>query len=50
MGAVKPTIKAKSVEALLTLFEVSENFNEETLDTLEGLVKNKNIKVSIKVY
>ena len=46
MSASKPTIKTKSLEGLLMLFEVSENFEDESIDTIEGLLKNKNVKVS----
>ena len=43
---MKPNIKAKALEALIGLFEVSENFVEETIDTLESMLKHKNVKVS----
>ena len=46
MGAMKPNIKAKALESLLGLFEVSENFDEETIETLESMLKHKNVKVS----
>jgi|TARA_B110000285_G_C14587704_1_gene364960 hypothetical protein len=46
MAAAKPNIKVKALEALLLLFEVSENFDSDTMDTLEALIKNKNVKVS----
>ena len=40
----KPTIKQKSLETFLLLFEVSEQF-EESNDTLIELLNSKNIKV-----
>ena len=43
----KPGIKAKSKECLLLLFECTENFND-SVETLQGLLKHKNVKVSIK--
>jgi hypothetical protein len=46
MAAAKPNIKAKAIECLLSLFEVSENFDEETIDLLESQLKSKLPKVS----
>ena len=45
----KPGIKAKSLECYLLLFEASENF-DDSIETMQGLLKHKNVKVSIKVY
>lgn len=42
----KPGIKAKSLECYLLLFEASEVF-DESLETMQGLLKHKNVKVSI---
>jgi len=50
MSASKPTIKTKSLEGLLMLFEVSENFEDESIDTIEGLLKNKNVKIMGLAY
>ena len=44
MGHAKPLIKNKAGECLLLLFEVSEEFSEST-DTINGLLKNKNVKI-----
>ena len=46
LGAAKPSLKVKSMDALLTLFEVAESFGEETLDALQALVKSPKPKVS----
>lgn len=40
----KPGIKAKSLESLLLLFEVTQNF-EDSQETLLALLKHKNVKV-----
>ena len=48
LGAAKPNLKAKSQECMLTLFEVSENFEEETMDALLTFVKSTKPKVSKK--
>ena len=40
----KPGIKAKSLESLLLLFEVTQNFDDSE-DTLQTLLKHKNVKV-----
>lgn len=42
----KPNIKAKSLESFLLLFEASENF-DDSVETLQGLLAHKNVKVSI---
>jgi len=41
----KPGIKAKSLECLLLLFEVTQAFDDST-DALQTLLKHKNVKVS----
>ena len=41
----KPGIKAKSLECLLLLFEVTQNF-DDSIDALQTLLKHKNVKVS----
>jgi hypothetical protein len=46
LGAAKPNIKAKALECALLIFEVSEQFDEETLDVLEKLCKSDKLKVS----
>lgn len=46
LGAAKPNIKAKSLECGLLIFEVSEQFDEETMDVLEKLCKSDKLKVS----
>jgi len=45
LGHAKPIIKQKATECLLLIFEVSENF-DESIDTLNALLKHKNVKVS----
>lgn len=32
LGAAKPNLRAKAMECMLLFFEVSENFEDETLD------------------
>jgi CO dehydrogenase/acetyl-CoA synthase epsilon subunit len=44
LGHVKPVIKKKAEDCLLLIFEVGENF-DESIDTLNALLKHKNIKV-----
>ena len=46
LGAAKPNIKAKALECGLLIFEVSEQFDEDTLDVLEKLCKSDKLKVS----
>jgi hypothetical protein len=46
LGAAKPNVKAKSLECALLIFEVSEQFDEETMDVLEALCKSDKLKVS----
>jgi hypothetical protein len=41
----KPGIKAKSLESLLLLFEVTQSFDDSE-ETLQTLLKHKNVKVS----
>jgi vesicle coat complex subunit len=43
-GHAKPVIKKKAEDCLLLIFEVGENF-DESIDTLNALLKHKNIKV-----
>jgi len=45
VGHAKPVIKDKALECIMMIFEVSENF-EDSVETLQGLAANKNIKVS----
>lgn len=49
LGHAKPVIKELGTECMLLLFEVSENF-EISVDTLQGLCKHKNIKVSLQLF
>ena len=44
LGHAKPMIKKRAEECLLLIFEVGENF-DESIETLQGLIKHKNIKV-----
>ena len=44
LGHAKPNIKSKSLECLLLIFEVGENF-EESVETFNSLLTHKNIKV-----
>ena len=43
---MKPNLKSKALECALLMFEVSENFEQETLNALEELCKHKNAKVT----
>lgn len=43
-GHAKPVIKKKAEDCLLLIFEVGENF-DESIETLNALIKHKNIKV-----
>ena len=45
VGHAKPVIKNKALEILSLIFEVSESF-DDSVDTLNTLLKHKNIKVS----
>lgn len=45
----KPGIKAKSLESFLLLFECTQNF-DDSIETMQGLLKHKNVKVSIRNY
>ena len=47
MGAAKPTIKAKSLDSMLLLFEVSENFGEDTLDAFQAILKSNKPKIAL---
>jgi len=42
---MKPVIKTKSLECIMVMFEVTENFEAETMDALEELCKSKMAKV-----
>ena len=44
LGHDKPVIKKKAEDCLLLIFEVGENF-EESIDTINALIKHKNVKV-----
>ena len=44
LGHAKPVIKKKAEDCLLLIFEVGENF-DESIETLNALIKHKNIKV-----
>ena len=46
LGAAKPDLKAKSLECVLTIFEVSETFDEDTIDAIEKFCKSDKLKVS----
>ena len=46
LGQAKANLKSKSLECMLLLFEVSENFEEETMDTLLTFCKSNKQKVS----
>jgi len=46
---MKPVIKTKSLECVMVMFEVTENFEAETMDALEELCKSKMAKV-ISIY
>ena len=46
IGAAKPNVKAKSLECALLIFEVSEQFDEETMEIIEKLCKSDKLKVS----
>ena len=47
MGAAKATIKTKSLECMLLLFEVSENFSEDTLDAFQAILKSTKPKIAL---
>jgi len=49
LGHTKPAIKTKSLDCILLIFEISENFDLDTQDSIEELCKSKNAKVS-KTY
>jgi len=44
LGHAKPNIKSKALECFMLIFEVGENF-DESIETLDSLLKHKNIKV-----
>ena len=46
IGHAKPAVKSKSKECLLLMYEVVENFTD-SIETLLGLCKHKNVKVSL---
>jgi hypothetical protein len=48
LGAAKPNLKTKSMDCMLLLFEVSENFTDETLDVLQTQLKSPKPKVSLR--
>lgn len=50
LGAAKPNVKAKSLECALLIFEVSEQFDDETMDVLEALCLSKTLKVSRQIF
>ena len=43
----KPTVRQKSSDCLISLFEVTEIFDEPTNDTVLEMIKHKNAKVSL---
>ena len=47
LGQAKATLKQKSQECMLMLFEVSESFDEDTMDAILAFVKSKKPKVSL---
>jgi|LakMenEpi03Aug12_release.lakeMendotaPanAssembly.Ray.scaffolds.fasta_scaffold5717040_1 hypothetical protein len=46
LSHTKPVIKTKSFECIMVMFEVTENFEAETMDALEELCKSKIAKVT----
>jgi hypothetical protein len=46
LGAAKPNVKAKAMECVIMIFEVSEQFDEETMDVIATLCKSDKLKVS----
>jgi hypothetical protein len=46
LGAAKPNVKAKAMECVIMIFEVSEQFDEETMDVIAALCKSDKLKVS----
>jgi hypothetical protein len=46
----KATVKYKSTECFLSLFEVTEVFDEPTNDALLEMIKHKNAKVSLTSF
>ncbi len=43
----KPTVRQKSSECFLSLFEVTEVFDEQTNDAILEMMKHKNAKISL---
>lgn len=41
----KPMIKQKSLDCVLTMFEVSENFGQDTMEVIEEMCKSKKLPV-----
>ena len=46
LGQSKASLKAKSLECMMLIFEVSENFEDETTDVIVELMKKPKPKVS----
>ena len=46
LGQTKASLKAKSLECMMLIFEVSENFEDETTDVIVELMKKPKPKVS----
>ena len=46
LSHTKPVIKTKSFECIMVMFEVTENFETETMDGIEELCKSKIAKVN----
>lgn len=43
----KPTVRQKSSDCFISLFEVTENFDETTNDAILEMIKHKNSKISL---
>jgi hypothetical protein len=47
LNHTKPVIKTKSFECIMVMFEVTENFETETMDAIDELCKSKIAKVNL---
>ena len=43
----KPVIKQKSLDCVLTMFEISESFQDDSISVLEEILKSKKLPVRI---
>ena len=50
LGAPKPNLKAKAMDCMLLIFEVSEEFGDETMEALQNELKSKKPKVSFHLH